>query len=430
MEAFDSLLYCYVHVKSVENAEGLFKKMKELGYDNSLSYNTLMNLYLQTKQYEKLDGVVQEMNENGISGSRFNTQLCNKRVLKSAPVIEELWNQLRDWFSIEGTSFSCESDPWMSIERAVNEELGEKRWEKMMRLDCIGMEIEGKILDELVIEALGDLTCPHSELIEDPEGPYSRLISLRAGKFKSEEAPKMVQEEVDTSFGTNAAILGISGIKRLSMRRSAGRGSSGGGSIRHSFSLSFGLPTAIPIHEDGREGAEEAETGHRRMEKQSKVPLTRLATLNKPEFPLIIIGSIGAAAQALLSPVLGILPTNALKIFYEPAKQLRKDSRILGLMLLRLAGIDLVAISVAKSTLGIASAKLIQRIRCFTFERVARQEISRFDEPINSRCVNAIYNTIFQIIYSSFYRLGDFGFLTVEQLAQDYRPTHQSFETL
>ncbi|KAL5996611.1 hypothetical protein ACLOJK_007530 [Asimina triloba] len=94
-----------------------------------------------------------------MAGSRFNTQPCNKRVRTSSPVIEELWNQLRDWFSIEGTSFSCESDPWMSIERAVNEDLGEKRWEEMMRLDCIGMEIEGKILDELVIEALGDLTC-------------------------------------------------------------------------------------------------------------------------------------------------------------------------------------------------------------------------------------------------------------------------------
>ncbi|KAL5998558.1 hypothetical protein ACLOJK_009501 [Asimina triloba] len=71
MEAFGSLLYCYVHVKSVENAEGLFKKMKDLGYANSLSYNTLMNLYLQTKQYEKLDGVVKEMNENDISCNKF-----------------------------------------------------------------------------------------------------------------------------------------------------------------------------------------------------------------------------------------------------------------------------------------------------------------------------------------------------------------------
>ncbi|KAL5984394.1 hypothetical protein ACLOJK_018498 [Asimina triloba] len=71
MEAFGGLLYCYVHVKSVENAEGLFKKMKDLGYANSLSYNTLMNLYLQTKQYEKLDGVVKEMNENGISCNKF-----------------------------------------------------------------------------------------------------------------------------------------------------------------------------------------------------------------------------------------------------------------------------------------------------------------------------------------------------------------------
>ncbi|KAL5983110.1 hypothetical protein ACLOJK_017191 [Asimina triloba] len=49
----------------------VFKKMKDLGYANSLSYNTLMNLYLQTKQYEKLDGVVKEMNENGISCNKF-----------------------------------------------------------------------------------------------------------------------------------------------------------------------------------------------------------------------------------------------------------------------------------------------------------------------------------------------------------------------
>ncbi|KAL6007644.1 hypothetical protein ACLOJK_033144 [Asimina triloba] len=86
MEAFGSLLYCYVHVKSVENAEGLFKKMKDLGYANSLSYNTLMNLYLQTKQYEKLDGVVKEMNENGISCNKFTYDMLMTKFVATSDI--------------------------------------------------------------------------------------------------------------------------------------------------------------------------------------------------------------------------------------------------------------------------------------------------------------------------------------------------------
>ncbi|KAL5990084.1 hypothetical protein ACLOJK_010981 [Asimina triloba] len=173
---------------------------------------------------------------------------------------------------------------------------------------------------------------PHPELITDPEGLHSQLISLQAGMGESEETHVMVPEKVDPSFETNAA-LGISGSKRSSMTISACRGSFGGGSGRYSFSLSSGaLPTAIPIHGDGQEGTAEDETGYQQVEKSHKVPLTRLAYLNKPELPVIVLGTIGTAVRGLLNPVIGVLVSSATKILYEPAQQLRKDSRFLGVI--------------------------------------------------------------------------------------------------
>ncbi|XP_058101357.1 uncharacterized protein LOC131245724 isoform X2 [Magnolia sinica] len=99
-----------------------------------------------------------------MAGYRLNgnpwAMSCSGRVPKGTPLREGVWSQVRKWFSGEVGWFSGESDSGMMVERVVRKEVGGRGWEELMGLevDRIGEEIEGKMLKELVDEALAELT--------------------------------------------------------------------------------------------------------------------------------------------------------------------------------------------------------------------------------------------------------------------------------
>ena len=67
-----ALLNCCAEKKSLEKAEDLFQKMKELGFiETALSYNVMLSLYSQMGKHEKLKVLMQEMEENGIKYDKF-----------------------------------------------------------------------------------------------------------------------------------------------------------------------------------------------------------------------------------------------------------------------------------------------------------------------------------------------------------------------
>lgn len=72
LEAYSTLLNCYVYVRSVEKAEATMQKMMDLGFPlQPLNYNCLLTLYYQTANHEKLNSLMQEMDEKGICCDRF-----------------------------------------------------------------------------------------------------------------------------------------------------------------------------------------------------------------------------------------------------------------------------------------------------------------------------------------------------------------------
>uniref|UniRef100_A0A5B7CCI5 Pentatricopeptide repeat-containing protein n=1 Tax=Davidia involucrata TaxID=16924 RepID=A0A5B7CCI5_DAVIN len=72
METYSVLLNCYVEEKSVEKAEDIMQKMRNLGLARTpLCYNVMLNLYHQTRKYEKLDALMREMEEKGIQCDKF-----------------------------------------------------------------------------------------------------------------------------------------------------------------------------------------------------------------------------------------------------------------------------------------------------------------------------------------------------------------------
>ncbi|XP_009593037.1 ABC transporter B family member 11-like [Nicotiana tomentosiformis] len=218
----------------------------------------------------------------------------------------------------------------------------------------------------------------HHELLKDPEGAYSQLIRLQEVNKETEQSGLNERDRLDKSMGS-----GGQSSQRMSLLRSVSRSSSGiGNSSRHSLSISYGLPTGLSVPETANA---DTETGIQEVSgKPLKVPIRRLAYLNKPEVPVIIIGAVAAIINGTLLPIFGILFSSVIKTFYEPPHQLRKDSKFWALMFVLLGAVTLIAFPARTYLFSIAGCKLIRRIRSMCFEKVVHMEVGWFDESEHS----------------------------------------------
>jgi len=227
-------------------------------------------------------------------------------------------------------------------------------------------------------------------LIKDPEGAYSQLVSLQEGA-NQKEATLMDSTGIDVSPNLDRT-MSRSASQRFSMRRSASRGSSSG---HHSISISFSVPGHVNIQEttEGDDDNGDTSDAYRKKEidedekerKRQSVSIRRLAYLNKPELPILLLGALAASVHGIIFPMFGFMISSVIKIFYEPAPLLRRGSRRWAFIYVGLGFASLIAIPVQNFFFGIAGGKLIRRVRFMTFEKVVHQEIRWFDDPANSR---------------------------------------------
>lgn len=217
------------------------------------------------------------------------------------------------------------------------------------------------------------MTGSHSELLKDPEGAFSQLIRLQ-------EVNKGSEQLADVS-DVNPELFRQSSPRR-SLKRSTSRESSRNSSRNSSFSLPFGLPTEMNVTDPAMLDTEYL--AEPQLKQAKEVSILRLAYLNKPEIPVIVIGTLFAAANGVILPLLGILISNMIKTFNKPPDELKKDSRYWALIFLSL-GLASFLINPARTYFfSIAGCKLIQRIRSTCFEKVVCMEVAWFDEPENS----------------------------------------------
>ena len=150
-----------------------------------------------------------------------------------------------------------------------------------------------------------------------------------------------------------------------------------GNSSRHSFSVSFGLPTGVNVSDPDHENLEP-------KAKAPEVPVRRLASLNKPEIPVLLIGCLAAIGNGVILPIFGVLISSVIKTFYEPFDEMKKDARFWALMFMVLGLASLLIIPARAYFFSVAGCKLIQRIRLICFEKVVNMDVGWFDEPENS----------------------------------------------
>ncbi|CAM0954127.1 unnamed protein product [Alopecurus aequalis] len=219
---------------------------------------------------------------------------------------------------------------------------------------CISVVSGGKIVEQ----------GHHDKLTKDPAGTYSQLIRL---------------QEANQETG----------------KPSIGRSSDGSS---HDYGV---LPVSLPgpaalLENDGPDGEKQNENIAGKVSK--KDPMRRLISLNKPETSLLLFGSLAAAIDGTIFPVLGLLLASAAKTFYElPVDKRLRDSIFWGLLCIGLGAIALIARLSNSLLFAIAGGKLIERIRALTFQSIVHQEAAWFDEPTNSSgalgerlCVDAL----------------------------------------
>ncbi|KAL4377849.1 hypothetical protein GQ457_02G001840 [Hibiscus cannabinus] len=213
----------------------------------------------------------------------------------------------------------------------------------------------------------------HSELLEDPEGAYSQLIRLQEINKGSKQA-------------TDVPGINPESFKQSSPKRSSKRPTSRGSPMRntehHSFSLSFGLPTGMSVNDSAM--LETEDPSEQPLKQPPEVSIRRLAYLNKPELPVILLGTIVAVVNGVILPIFGILISRVINVFFKPPHELRNDSRFWSLIFMSLGLVSLLACPARTYFFSIAGCKLIQRIRSMCFEKVVRMEVGWFDEPDNS----------------------------------------------
>jgi len=127
-----------------------------------------------------------------------------------------------------------------------------------------------------------------------------------------------------------------------------------------------------------------------------KVALSCLISLNKPEMPVLLLGTVAAAISGVMFPMLGLLMSSSINSFYEPPHQLQKDSRFWTLMYVASGVASFIILPVENLLFGVAGGKLVERVRSLSFQSIVCQEISWFDRSSNARPASQ-YSAIHQI---------------------------------
>ncbi|XP_050117930.1 ABC transporter B family member 11-like isoform X5 [Malus sylvestris] len=206
---------------------------------------------------------------------------------------------------------------------------------------------------------------PHSELVKHPEGAYSQLIRLQEMNNTRSSVGSQNQSQI------------------ISHRRSIRRGSSGGGNNRrHSFSISYDVPAALGVLEVAPAESDIPASESSRV--PPEVSLCRLAYLNKPEIPVLLLATIAAIANGVVLPIFGLVVGNVIKTLFEPPHLLRNNSKFWALIFFVLGVGSCITFPSRQYLFAVAGNRLIKRVRSMCFEKVVYMEVSWFEDPEHS----------------------------------------------
>ncbi|KAI3902269.1 hypothetical protein MKW92_005841 [Papaver armeniacum] len=211
------------------------------------------------------------------------------------------------------------------------------------------------------------------ELLKIPDGAYCQLMRLQEISKESQSDKGKVETTIHSANNLRSD---------MSFRRSISRGSRSGNSNNNFFPNPFGPTIGVNMQEAP---VEDCDASHTESSKHStEIPLRRLAYLNKPELPFLLLGGVFAAINGAIFPAFSIMLSSIIKTFFEPPDELRKDSGFWALMFVVLGAVTLVAAPARTYFFAVAGCRLIKRLRLMCFKKVVHMDIGWFDDSEHS----------------------------------------------
>ncbi|KAL1552967.1 ABC transporter B member 11 [Salvia divinorum] len=274
------------------------------------------------------------VNGTQLSGGQKQRIALARAIIKDPRIL--LLDEATSALDAESEKFVQESLDKVMIDRTTI--IVAHRLTTVKNADSIAVIRDGKVVEKGT----------HSELIQNPHGAYTQLTQLQELEIRNPGA--------DTDE--------TSGRHRISSSPETGN------IARHPFNTE----------------AERTEAAPQTTPNSTKpnFSLYRLALLNKPELPALILGSSAAVANGIILPLFGLLFSGAIKSFYDPPHQLRRESRFWAGMFVALGAASLLATPAKTYFFAVAGCRLIKRLRLMCFDKVAHMEISWFDKAENS----------------------------------------------
>ncbi|OQS02521.1 ATP-binding Cassette (ABC) Superfamily [Thraustotheca clavata] len=122
-------------------------------------------------------------------------------------------------------------------------------------------------------------------------------------------------------------------------------------------------------------------------QKDKPAPISRVWKLGWPEIKHYIIGSIGAFVHGAVYPVWGILLARCVILYFRTdidSSEMRRLAMWWGLSFALLGLVYMIALVTQCHQLTLASERLTSRLRVMSFSSMLRQDMTWYDDPINS----------------------------------------------
>ncbi|KAM9342259.1 bile salt export pump [Pholidichthys leucotaenia] len=218
----------------------------------------------------------------------------------------------------------------------------------------------------------------HSMLLKK-QGVYFTLVTLQnqgSASTTNDVIPESPEEQFVLKMGSfNRGSFRSS--KRSSLRLRS-RSTLSNDFVPDAISGSFKIPSNM---EQTPENTLEDVGG----EKVEPAPVARILKYNQPEWPYMLLGSLGAAINGSVNPIYAVLFSQILGTFAIPdSSEQRKQINGICVLFCIVAGISLLSQFIQSFAFAKSGELLTRRLRKVGFQAMLQQEIGWFDDPKNS----------------------------------------------
>ncbi|XP_018597175.1 bile salt export pump isoform X2 [Scleropages formosus] len=129
----------------------------------------------------------------------------------------------------------------------------------------------------------------------------------------------------------------------------------------------------------------EKDSGDSTEEQAKPAPVSRILKYNRPEWPYMLLGSLGAAINGSVSPIYAVLFSNILGAFStEDLDMQRNQINGICILFIIVAVLSFFSQFLQGYAFGKSGELLTRRLRKLGFQAMLKQEIGWFDDPKNS----------------------------------------------